>query len=156
MTNAIELLINKIEKAFSCDDMTVPPDRVAASGLGEEYQIVKQKFGGLNRAQFKAEDYPQYYFALRFFSLIGYRYWLPGFMVASLKDKTNSNLYEFTVYSLEINDDFLEKRIGLFSGDQIEVILQYLQLGLEDNNFYLSLSHEIVKDWKYWAQLLSE
>jgi hypothetical protein len=89
-----------------------------------------------------------------------YHYFFPAFLLNALEDFTGYNeVLQFLVYALEPLDDsfsaeqksYFESRNQLFSSEQVNVIVSFLELVLENKNQEMSYRHQYAKRaLKYW------
>ena len=93
--------------------------------------------------------------AMSFFSPSGWHYYLPAYLIQTVKGRTFTSMY-FQTRIGTIGREMLEKRMKLLTRDQCRVIIAYLLIVLRENRSTQSEVDSNVEAVTYWKQMCQE
>lgn len=150
-------LVQKIEAAFA--DAVYPGDDNLVNlyhddVFCQECAEIHKTFKGRRWQTITKDVLTRNHEAVFLFRPDAYRYYLPAFLIAALRQlKTSDNLPPSTVFSLSPIDketDYFKSRIRGFTAEQKQVIREFLELYAQNT----AISHDkaLKKALRYWRE----
>ncbi len=157
-----QLLINRIKEAFA--DVPYPGDESIISTpdhilICEECRGLYKIFKGVRRGDtLEGEEWFDHLgYGMSFFSSSGWQYFLPAYLIQSIRHDDLSSLY-FSIDSDGELTEYWENRAGQLSKEQCEVLVDYLSTVVELNRDYpYSLERDVaaLEQWKERYQAIA-